>query len=287
MDDRSIAHILKSESIDMGGLQVKQAFPTHRVDQISPFLLLHHFGPYSFTPGDKTFEVAPHPHRGFEPVTFLYQGGLRHKDSRGNEGTLAAGDIQWMTAGRGIIHRESVSESFLQNGGILEGIQLWINLPRAKKMVQPRYQNIESHLIPEVRREGGKVSLKVVAGSYAGKTGPAMTFTPMLIMQLKIQAGFATRVEVPAGFNCSLYLIRGQLASINGFIYEPTTLLHYNKDGSAVWMKAVKEAEILFLGGAPIEEPVARWGPYVMNSQTEILEAMRDYQQGKMGFYID
>lgn len=287
MDYRSIAHILKSENMDMGGTQIRQALPTKKVERISPFLLLHHFGPFSVAPGGRAFEVAPHPHRGFEPVTFLYRGGLRHKDSRGNEGILAAGDVQWMTAGRGIIHSERASDTFRDSGGTMEGIQLWVNLPRDKKMVSPRYQDIKADRIPEIIKGDGKVRIKVVAGSYAGQQGPAQTHTPILALQLAVQGGVTTSVDIPEDDNSMLYLLRGQLESVNGFVYEAGTLLHYKKDGASVMIKAREDAEILFLAGAPIDEPLAQWGPYVMNTQTEILEAMRDYQMGKMGFYVD
>jgi redox-sensitive bicupin YhaK (pirin superfamily) len=287
MDYRSIAHILKAEPIDMGGTRVKQALPTTRVDQISPFLLLHHFGPTAVAPGGAAFEVAPHPHRGFEPVTFLYRGGLRHKDSRGNEGILSSGDVQWMTAGRGIIHSERASDTFRESGGILEGVQLWVNLPREYKMVQPRYQNIKAGQIPQITKGEGKVRIKIVAGNYEGQTGPAQSYTPILALQVVVQSGVATSIDLPEHFNAMLYLLSGEMESANGFVYESGTLLHYKQDGASLFIRARKDAELLVLAGAPIDEPVAQWGPYVMNTQTELLEAMRDYQMGKMGFYID
>lgn len=287
MDYRSIAHILKSEFIDMGGTQIRQALPTQKVEQISPFLLLHHFGPFSVEPGGQAFEVAPHPHRGFEPVTFLYRGGLRHKDSRGNEGILTAGDVQWMTAGRGIIHSERASDAFRESGGMMEGIQLWVNLPSSKKMVQPRYQDIKAGTIPELVKGDGELRIKVVAGSYAGQAGPAHTYSPILVLQLQVEAGVATSIDVPESYSSMLYLLRGRLESTNGFIYEAGTLLNYQKDGKSIFIKAQESAEVLLLAGQPIDEPLVQWGPYVMNTQTEILEAMRDYQMGKMGFYID
>ena len=287
MDYRSVAHILKAEYVDMGGTRLRQALPTHKVEQISPFLLLHHFGPTSVEPGEAGFDVGPHPHRGFEPVTFLYQGGLRHKDSRGNEGLLTAGDVQWMTAGRGIIHSERASDAFRASGGVIEGLQLWVNLPKDKKMVQPRYQDIPAANIPEVIQEAGQVRVKVVAGRYAGAEGPAKTYSPLLALQVSMTAGAITAFEIPKSYNSMVYLLAGQLESANGFAYEAGTLLHYKNDAAAIYLKATESAQLLLLAGQPIDEPLAQWGPYVMNTQTELLEAMRDYQMGKMGFYID
>lgn len=284
---RAIAHILKSEIMDMAGTEVRQALPTQKVEQISPFLLLHHFGPFSFEPGELAFDVGPHPHRGFEPVTFLYQGGLRHKDSRGNEGELKAGDVQWMTAGRGIIHSERVSRSFRESGGTIEGIQLWVNMPKVHKMAQPRYQDIKAETIPVVEDAASGISVKVVAGTFRDVKGPALTYSPILAWQMNAAAGAKTAIEIPEAYNAMVYIVHGKLLSANGFEYESGTLLHYKNDGETVFIHAAEDSALLLLAGAPIVEPVAQWGPYVMNTQTELLEAMRDYQMGKMGYYID
>jgi redox-sensitive bicupin YhaK (pirin superfamily) len=169
MNYRSVSHILESSIIDMGSFQVKQPLPTQKVPQISPFLLLHHFGPIKVEPGFDPIDLGPHPHRGFEPVTFLYQGGIRHKDSLGNEGILEAGDIQWMTAGRGIIHSERASDFFMENGGTIEGIQLWVNLPAQDKMTQPKYQEIRKNDIPIIAEN--KVTHRLVSGNWNGQKG--------------------------------------------------------------------------------------------------------------------
>jgi len=287
MGFRSIQHILPSSVIDMAGTSIKQALPTQNVEQISPFLLLHHFGPFQVEAGQDPFDVAPHPHRGFEPVTFLYQGGIRHKDSRGNEGHLEEGDVQWMTAGRGIIHSERASKKFLNTGGTMEGIQLWINLPQNQKMRSPRYQNLKKDSIPQWEDKDGHVRVNIVAGTWKGTPGPAQTQTPILALQIELDQGYSTEVEIPHTYNAMAYVVKGTLTSSNGFDYEAGTLLHYATDGTSVEVRAKSNSSILFLAGAPIDEPLAQWGPYVMNTQTEILEAMRDYQMGKMGFYID
>lgn len=284
---RTVANIIKSQSIQMGKTQVKQALPTNRVEQVSPFLLLHHFGPHQVAAGEEAFDVAPHPHRGFEPVTFLYQGGLRHKDSRGNEGILKGGDVQWMTAGRGIIHSERASREFLETGGTIEGIQLWINLPQAQKMTEPRYQDIKAEQIPQWTENESKVKMRLVAGEYNGLKGPARTFTPMLALQVELAPDGKTFVEIPEHFNAIAYILDGEVTLNENFSYKGETLLHFRNDGGGFSFKAIASSHILVLAGEPINEPLAQWGPYVMNTQTEILEAMRDYQMGKMGFYID
>jgi len=287
MKHRTIAHILPAESLNMGGTLVKQPLPTVQVEQVSPFLLLHHFGPTEVEAGVDPLDVGPHPHRGFEPVTFLYSGGIRHKDSRGNEGLLHGGDVQWMTAGRGIIHSERASRDFLEQGGRMEGIQLWVNLARKNKMAQPRYQDIKAQQIPVLPLDRGTGELRIIAGAYRETKGPAETYTKILAMQLKMQAGAHHRVEIPGEFNALVYLLDGKIKLPSGFEYEKETLLHFHNDGEVIELESKAASRLLLLAGEPIEEPVAQWGPYVMNTQTEIMEAMRDYQMGKMGVYID
>jgi len=285
MKYRTVASILPAETMDMGGTKVKQPLPTTRVEQISPFLLLHHFGPTTVEAGGDPLGVGPHPHRGFEPVTFLYQGGIRHKDSRGNEGLLRGGDVQWMTAGMGIIHSEKASPAFLREGGTMEGIQLWVNLPKKDKMVQPRYQDIKSENIPVVENTG--VKLRVVAGNYGAQTGPAKTYTPILALQLSLQPDGFQKINIPAGFNAFAYVVNGAIQLNENWSYEKDTLLHFKNDGEGISLRGESESEVLIMAGEPIDEPVAQWGPYVMNTQTEIMQAMRDYQMGKMGVYVE
>jgi redox-sensitive bicupin YhaK (pirin superfamily) len=283
----SVAHILPSAQVQMGNISIKQPLPTQRVAQISPFLLLHHFGPFQTQPGEDPLDIGPHPHRGFEPVTFLYSGGIRHKDSRGNEGILSGGDIQWMTAGRGIIHSERASREFLENGGVMEGIQLWINLPKRFKMEEPRYQDIKADQLPVLAEPHSLAQTKVVAGTYRGVRGPARTFTPLLILQIELAQGGETEVEIPAGFNACVYLVRGNVQLNRNFDYPAGTLLNFRTDGEGFSLTGLEPTQALVMAGEPIDEPLAQWGPYVMNEQTELMEAMRDYQMGKMGFYID
>ncbi len=287
MKYRSVAHILPSARMQMGKISIRQSLPTERVSQISPFLLLHHFGPFQAQPGEDPLDIGPHPHRGFEPVTFLYSGGIRHKDSRGNEGILRGGDIQWMTAGRGIIHSERASREFLENGGVMEGIQLWINLPKRFKLEEPGYQDIKSDQLPILADPHSSAQTKVVAGTYRGVRGPARTFTPLLVLQIGLGQGGETEVEIPPGFNACVYLLSGNAQLNHNFEYPAGTLLHFRNDGDGFSLTGLEPTQALVLAGEPIDEPLAQWGPYVMNEQSELLEAMRDYQMGKMGFYID
>ena len=285
MNYRSVSHILESSNIDMGSFQVKQPLPTQKVPQISPFLLLHHFGPIKVEPGYDPIDLGPHPHRGFEPVTFLYQGGIRHKDSLGNEGILEAGDIQWMTAGRGIIHSERASDSFMENGGTIEGIQLWVNLPAQDKMTKPKYQEIRKNDIPVIAET--KVTHRLISGQWNGQKGIVNTFSPMIIIQTSILSGGKTQIPIPENFNACIYILSGEIILNDNFDYSAGKMIYFTNRGDGIGIEGLAETEILVLCGEPIEEPLAQYGPFVMNSQTEIMEAMRDYQMGKMGFYID
>jgi len=273
--------------MQMGQTAIKQALPTVRVQQIDPFLLLHHFGSTTAEPGVDPLAVGPHPHRGFEPVTFLYCGGIRHRDSRDNTGWLNGGDVQWMTAGRGIIHSEMASPQFVENGGVMEGIQLWINLPKSHKMTQPDYQDIKSEQIPAWTSPDGLASLRVVAGQYRDIKGPARTFTPILALQVSLKEGGEIDIDLPADHNAFFYILDGNVQLNNNFSYSDATLIHLRNDGEGILLKGLAASRILVLSGQPIDEPVAQYGPFVMNTQTELLEAMRDYQMGKMGVYID
>ncbi|MGB3799895.1 MAG: pirin family protein [Lewinella sp.] len=289
MTYRTVADVLPAHELSMGMLKVYQPLPTQRVDQVDPFLLLHHFGPVEMEAGGRDpLDLGPHPHRGFEPVTFLYQGGIRHRDSRSNTGHLRAGDVQWMTAGRGIIHSERASNDFKETGGTLEGIQLWVNLPPDDKMVQPRYQDLKEADIPQVQLDGGG-RVKIVAGSLNGTKGAAQTYSSLNAWQLTLPPGATANLPVPESHNLAAYLLDGGMATSSGFDNPARTLLHFRNDGTGIQLTNTGEtdARALILSGEPIGAPVVSHGPYVMNTQTEIMEAMRDYGQGKFGFYVE
>jgi redox-sensitive bicupin YhaK (pirin superfamily) len=287
MKYRSVAHILPAKALDMGGTTIHQPLPTQRVEQVDPFLLLHHFGPFEVNDGRPPLDVGPHPHRGFEPITFLYSGGLRHRDSRNNTGYLEGGDVQWMTAGMGIIHSERASKDFLQKGGEMEGIQLWVNLAPEHKMVQPRYQDIKAASIPTLNLSPG-TTLRVVAGQFGEVRGPAKTYSPVNAWQISLNANANVDLPVPEDHNLAVYLLDGEVKLNGNFHYRGRTLLHLRRDGEGISLHGVAEnTRVLLLSGEPIGAPVTSYGPFVMNTQTEIMEAMRDYQMGKMGFYIE
>lgn len=287
MTFRTVAHLLPATEISMGPIRLRQPLPTQNVDQIDPFLLLHHFGPWTVEPGHDPLDLGPHPHRGFEPVTFLYQGQLRHRDSRDNTGYLSGGDVQWMTAGRGIIHSERATKTFREEGGTLEGIQLWVNLAPEHKFVQPRYQDMKRDSFPVEAYPGG-AEVRIVAGELAGQSGQAETYGELNAWQLELPAGATVDLPVPEAHNAAAYLLDGAVATQNGLTQTGPLLLHYNKDGEGIHLTGVAEmTRVLILTGRPIDAPVVQHGPFVMNTQTEILEAMRDYQTGKMGFYVE
>ncbi len=287
MNLRTVAHIGQAFEITMGSTQVKQALPSQRVSDLDPFLLLHHFGPYPIQDGFDPLDVAPHPHRGFEPVTFLYQGALQHHDSRGNSGLLEAGDVQWMTSGLGIIHSEKVAKHFLTQGGVLEGIQLWVNLPAQYKMVQPRYQHLINQQIPRISL-GEDSSLKVVAGTFKDLQGPIKTYTAINAWQISLAAGDLLTLPLPSTHTACIYLLDGQLQLNQRFDYQGPLLLSFRQDGAGIQIGGMaSQTRLLILSGEAIKEPIVSHGPFVMNTQTEILEAMRDYKIGKMGFYVE
>ncbi|WP_241480006.1 pirin family protein [Kordia jejudonensis] len=278
---RSIAYKGTSDYVNMGGNLIRQPLPTQELDQVDPFLLLHHYkydvGPYS--PG---LSLAPHPHRGFEPVTFLFKGEQLHRDSLGNEGVLNAGDVQWMTAGSGVIHDEGPSKDFV---GTMEGIQLWVNLPKKYKMTTPKYQDVKAEHMPLIPVENGKGNIKVVAGEFNGQKGPTSTFTEINAFIANLEAGDKTTISVPTQHELLVYLLEGETRVNDDQTLKlgKLQLLTFHKDGETIALEANKNSTLLILSGEPIAEKVTSWGPYVMNSQTEIMEALRDYQQGKMG----
>jgi len=264
----------------VGPFKVKQPLPNETINQVSPFILLHHAGPSHHEPGEINARLSPHPHRGFEPVTFLFSGKIHHKDSTGSEGLLQTGDVQWMTAGSGIIHSEGPSAEFAKEGGDMELIQLWVNLPRDHKMTLPKYQDIKKEIIPSFNENGFELS--VVAGEYKNIKGPASTFTPILAVMVSFKKDAETVVVIPQSFNAMLYVLEGEIAS-NGESIQKWNLAVFNKDGEDIHLHAKEDGRLLLLAGEPIQEPLVSYGPFVMNYPGEIKQAILDYETGKMG----
>ena len=266
------------------GFPVRNMIPGAGVDeQLSPFLLLDYLGPEQFPPTNRRLGVGEHPHRGFETVTIMYHGKVAHRDSTGSGGVIGPGDVQWMTAASGIVHEELHEKEFAERGGLLEGIQLWVNLPKVFKMSPPRYQTLVSSAIPTVELDGGAGSLRVIAGEFHGTKGPANTFSPVHLYDLHLKAGHRIDLPLPEGFNSSLFVLHGEVA-LNGVqdVREVEIAL-LKQEGERVSIEAKQDATVLVLSGRPIAEPIARYGPFVMNTRDELIQAVQDYQAGKMG----
>ena len=282
----TIKTVGRSDFVNMGPIKLRQPIPTSEIDVIDPFVLLHHYGPYPINEFNNPFDLGPHPHRGFEPVTFLIQGEQLHRDSLGNESVVKAGDVQWTTAGRGIVHAEGPTKEFVRKGGTLEGIQLWLNLPAAKKMIPANYQHVKKEDFLVVSSEDNKVSIQVIAGELESTNGKIATQTPVNAFVIDLEAEGNHQIEVPRDHQSLLYLLDGEV-TVNGKVdlkKNEDQLIWFDQDGDGFSIKAKDKSKLLFLSGQPINEKIASYGPYVMNNQTEIMEAMRDYQQGKMGF---
>ncbi|MFD2725902.1 pirin family protein [Hyunsoonleella rubra] len=276
----------RSDFVNMGPIRLRQPIPTQDIDNIDPFILLHHYGPYEINANSNPFDLGPHPHRGFEPVTFLVQGEQLHRDSLGNESIVKAGDVQWTTAGRGIVHAEGPTKAFVDKGGTIEGIQLWLNLPAEKKMIEANYQHVKNEDFRVVRSDDGKVDVQIIAGELDGVYGRIQTQTSVNAFIIDVEADGNFEVNVPNSHQSLLYLLKGDVTVNNSETLKlnENQLIQFNQDGEGFSIQGNADSKLLFLSGEPFNEPISTYGPYVMNTQTEVLEAMRDYQMGKMGF---
>lgn len=264
------------------GFPVKNLFPSNGIE-MSPFLMLDYVGPLQFEPATNRRGVGEHPHRGFETVTIAYQGSVGHRDSAGNTGVLRPGDVQWMTAASGVVHEELHEEEFTKNGGVFEMVQLWVNLPKAQKMSEPRYQAITKAQIPVIELEGGGHA-RVIAGELLGRLGPARTFTPMNIFDVILKAGERFELPLPDGHNAAVVLRKGDVL-LNGMdhLSGEALIAPLTEEGDSVTLEAKADTQLLILSGEPILEPVASYGPFVMNTREEIERAVDDYRAGRMG----
>jgi quercetin 2,3-dioxygenase len=285
--ERPVVEVVDSvRTLEGGGFPVRRPFPTKELMQVDPFLLLDHLGPVTWGPGEG-IGAPDHPHRGFETVTYLLSGGFQHKDSAGHAGKLTPGDVQWMTAGSGVVHSELPSDEFMRDGGVMHGFQIWVNLPARDKMMQPRYQEIPKTGVPEALSADGKVKVRVIAGTALGKSAVIETRTPIYFLHYTLQPGGATVQAIPAGHNALVYLISGEARL--GVEQKPVRegQMAMLGDGDQIRLAVTDEAsapaDLLLLAGVPLNEPVARYGPFVMNTREEIEQAFRDYQSGRMG----
>lgn len=263
------------------GFPVRSLFSYGGGNQFDPFLLLDYAGPHEFAPGQSKRGVGEHPHRGFETVTILYQGELEHRDSSGSHGALGPGDVQWMTAASGIVHEEFHSQQFAEQGGTLEMVQLWVNLPAEAKKSPPKYQDLRDNQFPRIEIPDGGV-VRVIAGELQGVRGPASTFTPINVWDLQLPGGSQFEAHLPEGHTALAIVQTGQV-TVNNQSAQAVELVQFAREGEFIQLQAATPSRILVLTGQPIEEPVYGQGPFVMNTREEIQQAMADYQAGKMG----
>ncbi len=282
---KTIKTIVSSQLVNMGGHIIDQPLPIEGINNIDPFLLIHHWkGALTGGQREREVGVGPHPHRGFSPVTFIFEGNVVHRDSLGNKAKVEAGGTQWMFAGRGITHSERHDKAFVEKGGPLEFIQFWVNVPAADKMGTPYYKPITKAETPVIRTADDEIS--VVAGELDGVKGIAPTFTDQTLLRGKINRGGKRKINLPASHNTLLYTLDGEL-KVNGETVQGKEMVVFENNGEDVEIEGVFETRYIVLSGKPIGENIESYGPYVMNNQTEIMEAMRDYQIGKMGILIE
>ena len=273
-----------SQHVVGDGFHVRNLFPSNDLDrELSPFVMLDYAGPTFYPATDTPRGVGEHPHRGFETVTIVYQGLVAHRDSAGNSGVIGPGDVQWMTAASGIVHEELHEKEWAKRGGTLQAIQLWVNLPKSSKMSAPSYQTIVNDQIPVVQLDGGAGSLRVIAGSVGGAKGPAKTFTPIELYDVRLRAGHSMPLQIPNGYNVGLLILSGQASVEGAHRLSEADLAVFASTGESVTVIAEADATILVMAGEAIDEPVARYGPFVMNTKAELVQAVNDYNAGKMG----
>jgi redox-sensitive bicupin YhaK (pirin superfamily) len=264
------------------GFPVRTLFSYDRLGpQVSPFLLFDYAGPAKFEPSAKPRGVGTHPHRGFETVTIVYEGEVSHRDSTGKGGTIGPGDVQWMTAASGILHEEFHSPAFSASGGNFRVVQLWVNLPAQHKMAPPGYQAITNADIPTAIVPGGQV--RVIAGEFAGTTGPARSFTPINLWDVRLDKGAQLKLDLPEGHNASLAVLSGEVTVNGDKAASDAQVVLFDPAGTEVQVEAGSDAMLLVLTGTPIAEPIAGYGPFVMNSEAEIRQAITDFNSGRFG----
>ena len=281
MKTRSISKIIPARMHNMGDLKVRQPLPSAELDYLDPFVLLHH-GHMFFDPDSdlKKSGVGPHPHKGFSPVTFMFKGGVNHRDSRGNNQSVGEGGTQWMNAGMGIMHSERPTTTEQ------ELIQMWINSPAKNKNDQPYYHPLTKEETPSYKSEDGKINVNVITGELNGIKGPIPTLTPINSATIYAAPGGKLNIKLPPGHNAFLYLLDGMI-NVSGKDVTGKNFIAFNNDGEEISLEAKEDTRALLMSGDPIGEEIVAQGPFVMNSETEIMEAYRDYRMGKMGILIE
>ena len=281
LQPRSVLRQHPAHRDDIGDLVTRRPVPGPGIEQIDPFLFLNHHGPQTYPPNNRGLPFGPHPHRGFETVTFILEGELAHNDSGGGESIIRAGGVQWMTAGSGLIHAELSPESFKRAGGPMEILQLWVNLPGRLKMTAPNYVGLQASDLPTFRTDTG-VMVEPVSGSWLGVDAPIQSLIDIHLAVLRMEPGARFESPVARGRNVFLYVVRGRV-SVGATPVEPWSLVQMDDDGDAVEITAGDEAVVLLGHAQPIGEPVFSHGPFVMNTREEIVQAIHDYQAGRFG----
>jgi redox-sensitive bicupin YhaK (pirin superfamily) len=251
--------------------------------ELTPFLLLDHAGPAEFEATDKERGVGWHPHRGFETVSIAYEGAVDHEDSAGNKGSIGPGDVQWMTAGAGVLHKEMHGREFARTGGRFQMLQLWVNLPAKLKMTPPRYQTLLAADIPAVQLPDNAGSVKVIAGEFGGSTGPALTFTPIKLLDLRLSANGAATLDLQDGHTAALFVMQGSVTVNGEEAVHAGELAVFKREGGEVKIASETGATVFVMNGEPIDEPIAGYGPFVMNTPQQIQQAFVDMREGKLG----
>jgi redox-sensitive bicupin YhaK (pirin superfamily) len=267
------------------GFHVSNYFPgaTESQKRMSPFFLLDYQKPEAYTPTSRRRGVGTHPHRGFETVTIAYEGAIAHRDSAGNGGIIGPGEVQWMTAGGGVLHNEFHDEAFARKGGILHMIQIWVNLPRKHKLTAPRYQALTDESIRSVPLAGDKGVVRIISGAYEDQGGPAATFSPAHMLDLRLRTGAQVRLPTPRDYNTALLVLGGQVTANGSKPVSAGEFILFKNDGDEVVVDSLADSIVMFLSGAPIDEPLVHYGPFVMTSIDEINEAIDDFNSGKFG----
>jgi redox-sensitive bicupin YhaK (pirin superfamily) len=286
--NRTIKSILYAQPMDMGGMPIRQPFPSAKAAHIDPFLLLHHADIKVPEHVDTQHAgVGPHPHRGFSPVSFIFKGGVHHRDSRGNNNIVYAGGTQWMHAGLGVIHSERPPHDIHEIGGRQELIQLWVNTPAAHKMDQPEYQPLTAEDTPTVQSEDGMAKIHIIAGGLNGVKGPIKPLSEVNTFTAEFRKGAKFFFAIPASHNAFIYVLDGKVQVTGDSEVDGKYVAVFNNDGEGFELEALEDTRLFIGSGEPLNEPVASHGPFVMNNQTQLMEAFRDYQMGKMGVLIE
>jgi redox-sensitive bicupin YhaK (pirin superfamily) len=285
--DKKVKYTLPATILDMGGIPVRQAFPTQKIENIGPFILLHH-GSFQIPEKSKALHhgVGPHPHSGFEPVSIVLNGEVHHRDSLGNSSIIARGGVQWVRSGKGIVHSERPSQALADSGGVMEVIQLWINTPASLKKHPAGYESVKKDDIQRVNSAEG-VEIHLISGELDGKVGSIKPSSDLILAMAYIDNEKTLSLKVPMGFEAAFYIAEGSGEIPHFGLSEQFSAYVFENDGDVVNYKAREYSRILVMMGKPLNEPVASYGPFVLNNQSEILSAMRDYQMGKMGVLIE